>query len=314
MTEKISTKDMTYYDWLQQRRGSLGGSDVSAVLGFNKYRSTYQLWLDKTGQIEIDDDEPSEAAHFGNILEQVVADEFVRRTGIKVRNDNKMHFKKEKPYLSANIDRAVIGENAFLECKTASEWLKNDWNEEEIPTAYMLQIQHYMNVLGSDYCYIAALIGGNKFIWKKVERDQELIDLIEQRLTDFWEVNVVKKVEPAMDGSKATEDFVNQRYHEEGSEELLLHHDTDEALDTLDELKETIKQLETSKKAIENDLKNKLGKADANIAISPRRLIAWNAITSNRLDTKKLKEEQPEIYEKYIKQNSYKKLTIKGIE
>lgn len=305
---------MPYHDWLLQRRKSIGGSDISAILGFNKYRSPYQIWLDKTGQIEIEDSEPSEAAHFGNILEQVVAEEFTRRTGIKVRNDNKMHFKKEKPYLSANIDRAVVGENAFLECKTASEWLRNEWTDEEIPTAYMLQIQHYMNILDYGYCYIAALIGGNKFIWKKVERDQELIDLVEARLTEFWEVNVQQNIAPAIDGSDATTDFINQRYHEEGSDELLLHKDTDEALDTLEELKETIKQLETSKKAIENDLKKKLGEANANTAISPKRVITWKTIATNRLDTRKLKAEQPEVYEKYAKENSYRKLQIKGIE
>ena len=304
---------MTYREWLLERRNSIGGSDVSAILGFNKYRSAYQTWLDKTGKIDIEENEPSEAAYWGNQLEDLVAKEFNRRTGIKIRNDNKMHFKKDKPFLSANIDRAIVGENSFLECKTASEWLRGEWVDEEIPAAYMFQIQHYMNVLDYEYCYIAALIGGNKFIWKKVERDQELIDLVERRLTEFWEVNVLQDIAPPIDGSAATTDFIKQQYKDEGPGELMLQKDTDEALDAMLEIDESIKQLKESKAAIENELKNKLGEAEANTAISPKRLITWKSITSNRLDAKKLKEDHPEIHEKYIKQNSYRKLTIKEI-
>lgn len=311
--KKISTKEMTHREWLLQRRNSIGGSDVSAILGFNKYRSAYQTWLDKTGQIEIEEDEPSEAAYWGIQKEPMIAKEFSKRTGIKVRVDNNMYFKKDKPFLSANIDRAIVGEKSFLECKTASEWLRNEWVAEEIPTAYMLQIQHYMNILDYEYCYIATLIGGNKFIWKKVERDQELIDLVEIRLTEFWEVNVLQNIAPPIDGSAATTEFIKQQYKEEGPEELMLQKDADDALDAMFEIEESIKQLKESKAAIENDLKNKLGKAEANTAISPKRLITWKSITSNRLDAKRLKEEHPEIHEKYIKQSSYRKLTIKEI-
>ncbi len=42
--------------------------------------------------------------------------------------------------------------------------------------------------LNKDYCYIAVLIGGQKFIWKRVERDQELIDVLTEQLVDFWEI------------------------------------------------------------------------------------------------------------------------------
>lgn len=313
MTQKISTIGMTYREWLLERRNSIGGSDVSAILGFNKYRSAYQTWLDKTGKIDIEENEPSEAAYWGNQLEDLVAKEFNRRTGIKIRNDNKMHFKKDKPFLSANIDRAIVGENSFLECKTASEWLRGEWVDEEIPAPYMFQIQHYMNVLDYEYCYIAALIGGNKFIWKKVKRDQELIDLVETKLTEFWEVNVLQNIAPPIDGSAATTEYIKQQYKDEGPEELMLQKDADDALDTLEELEENIKQLKEAKAAIENDLKNKLGKAEAHTAISPKRLITWKSITSNRLDAKKLKEEHPEIHGKYVKQSTYRKLTIKEI-
>ena len=45
-----------------------------------------------------------------------------------------------------------------LECKTASEYLKKEWKDEEIPVAYLLQCQHYMAVTGYEAWWIAVLM------------------------------------------------------------------------------------------------------------------------------------------------------------
>ena len=44
-----STLDMSHQEWLEDRKRGIGGSDVATVLGLNKYKSPYQLWLEKTG-------------------------------------------------------------------------------------------------------------------------------------------------------------------------------------------------------------------------------------------------------------------------
>ncbi len=116
------------------------------------------------------------------------------------------------PFLRANIDRDVVGENAILECKTANQFLGKEWEGEEVPLSYLCQVQHYMNVLNKEYCYIAVLIGGQKFIWKQIERDQELIDTITEQLVEFWETNVLGGIEPIIDGSQATVDFLKEKY------------------------------------------------------------------------------------------------------
>ncbi|QFR68470.1 YqaJ viral recombinase family protein [Companilactobacillus paralimentarius] len=71
MQEIIKTVDMNEAQWLANRRGGIGGSDVSAILGINKYRTPFEVWLDKTGQIPIDTTETSEAIHFGNVLKKL---------------------------------------------------------------------------------------------------------------------------------------------------------------------------------------------------------------------------------------------------
>lgn len=86
----------------------------------------------------------------------------------------------------ANIDRKIVGQNAILECKTANQYLLKEWEDEEIPASYLLQVQHYLAVTGADRGYIAVLVGGQKFIWKEVPRDEELIEMIIQLEKDFW--------------------------------------------------------------------------------------------------------------------------------
>ena len=315
MRQRIPTKNMSREDWLQLRRTSIGGSDVATILGFNKYKSPYQLWLDKTGQIDIDASDPSEAAYWGNVFEETVAKEFTKRTGAKVRNDNHMYFHREYDFLSANVDRQVVGENAILECKTASMFLSDKWEGENIPDQYIFQVQHYLNVLDKEYAYIAVLVGGQKFQWKRIERDQELIDLIQERLIAFWEVNVKQNVAPPIDGSQSATDFLKERYaNSESGKEITLASSFDETIALLNEAKAAKKTVEETISLYENQIKLALGEADAEIGITPTNLIYWNPVTTNRLDTKTLQKEQPDIYEQYLNASQSRRLTIKGIK
>lgn len=293
MTNK-STLEMTHDEWLQDRRKGIGGSDVATILGLNKWKSPYQLWMEKTGQVEIDHSD-SEPAYWGNVLEEVVAKEFQERTGKKVRRRNQVFEHPLHPFLRANIDRDVVGENAILECKTANAYLMKDWEGDEIPMSYLCQIQHYMNVLNRQYAYIAVLIGGQKFVWKKVERDQELIDLLTETLVEFWEENVLKGIEPVIDGSKATTDFIKEKYADVGDEEITLPAEFDLMVEERRQLKKDEKSIKTRITEVENKITQHLGSHNASIGISPHFVLKLTKINSKRLNKKKLEEKYPEI-------------------
>lgn len=46
----VSTKDMERNQWLEWRKKGIGGSDVAAIAGLNKYKSPVGVWLEKTGR------------------------------------------------------------------------------------------------------------------------------------------------------------------------------------------------------------------------------------------------------------------------
>lgn len=307
---KISTADMSRGEWLDARRAGIGGSDVGAIMGFNQYKSAYQVFLEKTGQYHEEVD--NEAVYFGNALEDFVAQEFAKRTGKKVRQLNKMLVHPEYDFMLANLDRVVVGERAVLECKTASEYVKDAWEGDEIPASYLCQVHHYLAVTGFEKAYIAVLIGGNKFVWKEIERDEEFIQILIEREKDFWENHVLKNIAPPIDGSDATNDLIKKMYPQDDGTAIMLTKDDDVLLDAIDSISSEIKALEQQKQEYENQLKLKL--ENATEGHTPRHKVTFKTIVTNRVDSKRLKAEAPEIYEKYKKPSSSRRFNYKKLE
>lgn len=307
-----STSNMAYDEWLETRRYGIGGSDVSGICGLNNYKSPLNIYLDKVGE-HVGEHEQSEAAYWGNTLEEVVAREFTKRTGKKVRNRNAILQHKDYPWMLANLDRVVVGENAILECKTASAYLLKDWDGEEIPDAYILQVQHYLAVTGYEKAYIACLVGGQKFIYKEVEKDQEIIDYLINIEKDFWLNHVEKRVPPPVDGSKASSEVLNIMYPKAIVEEVInLDIEVQDLIKHREELKTKESELEESINEIDNRIKNLMGEHAT--AVVGEFKITWSNVTSKRVDSKKLKEKCPDIYKQYLKEISSRKFQIKKIK
>ncbi|MBM4762739.1 lambda-exonuclease family protein [Bacillus sp. B15-48] len=304
-----STNELSRKDWLEARKVGIGGSDAAAIAGLNKWKSPIGVYLDKIGQAP-GEDIAGEAAYWGNVMEDIVAQEFSKRTGLKVRRRNAMLKHPEYPFMLANVDRLIVGKKEGLECKTASEYLKDQWKDEEIPASYLLQCQHYMAVTGYSAWWIAVLIGGNKFIYKKIDRDEELIEYLIDIEKNFWEEHVLKQIPPAFDGSDASSDLLKALYPEAIPDtEITLPPETSTVLDALDQVNDELKQLETQKKEYENKIKALMGENEK--AIAGDRLITWKSIISNRFDSKNFSKEYPELHNKYTKQSNYRRFTVK---
>lgn len=305
----MATTDMSREEWLEARRKGIGGSDVSAIAGLNKWKSPIGVYLDKTGQSP-DEDSAGEAAYWGNVMEDVVAQEFVIRTGMRVRKRNAIIKHPEHEFMLANVDRLIVGKKEGLECKTASEYLKGDWEDEEIPAAYLLQCQHYMAVTGYQAWHIAVLIGGNKFIHKKIERDEELIEDLIGIEKDFWFNHVLAEVPPMFDGSDASSELLKALYPQaEPLSEINLSNDVEQMLDAMDQLAEDIKTAEKQKKEYENQIKNILGENEKGVTL--KRIVTWKNYESNRIDSKRLKAEQPDLYKKYTNTTTARRFIVK---
>ncbi|MGX6634102.1 YqaJ viral recombinase family nuclease [Bacillus velezensis] len=308
-----STADMSRDEWLLERRKGIGGSDASVILGLNKWRTAFELWLDKTGQVPISES-ASEAAYFGSILEDIVAKEFEVRSGKKVRRKKSMLKHPEHNFILANVDRMIVGEKAILECKTTSAYNLKEWEDNEIPDSYIVQVQHYLGVLGPEYkkAYFAVLIGGNKFVWKEIERDDELIAMIFQAEVEFWNEKVLGGKAPVLDGSSAAEEYLKQRYSEaEGGKVVDLTSANKTRIQQYLQLKEQINELTLQAKELENQIKHEMKEAEYGFIGNYQ--TSWKSVSTNRIDSKILKEQFPDVYEKVTKEVQYRRFGIKEV-
>ncbi len=314
MRQKIQTKDLITEDWLRLRKTMIGGSDAGAVLGLSKWRSPMQVYADKTSD-KIENIE-NDAMHFGTILEDIVIQEFARRTGKKVRKNNYIHFSKEYDFIGANLDGEIVGEDAILEAKTASAYVADEWGnlndpyDGVVPISYMCQVQHYMYVMGVKKAYFAVLIGGNTFTWKEIPRDDEFInDLLVPKLVSFWNENVLAKVMPEVDGSEACTEYLGSMFSESTDSYVELSEADNETLIYRAELQEKLKQIKKDIDKCSNEIKLKM--AENNSASSGDYDVTWKETKTKRFDVKLFQIDHSDMYQKYLKEGKSRKFLVK---
>lgn len=300
---------MDKLQWLKDRQKGIGGSDIGAIMGMNRWKSAFQVFMEKTEEIT-EVAEAAEAMNWGNNFRELLIKEFKRITGKKVRRYNKLLVSKEYPFMLGTVDRRVLNENSIVICKTTSIFGKKEWEGEEIPQNYILQAQHYMAVTKADKCYLVVLIGGQQLLIKELLRDEELIARIIEACKDFWTQYVEKRIPPPLDGSINAEKYLKEAYPK-GSKNLEVNLKTEdkEKIAKYLELKENIKALEEEAKTIENNIKNELGEAEKGTV--DEFIVNWRSICSSRIDSKLLKENYPEVYSTVSKESLSRRFEIK---
>lgn len=305
--------------WLDARKAGIGGSEVGSICGINKWACAREVYLKKTGQWDEEFDNITEFKeqlfHFGHVLEKVVADEYTLRTGVKLMEPGVSFKSKAEPWKLANVDRLMLDDNGdvygILECKTTSEYADENWKEGDVPIYYLAQLQWYLHVLDLKYGAIACLVGGNKYYYYEVYRNDEwLNEFIIPTVDAFWNYHVAKLIEPTLDGSEAAEELVKKLYPADKS--LPNKVDLTEYYELAREyanLKAEQKKLETAIRKVGNLLKDKMG--DNTLGTTGNIEMSWKPRASTRLDTTRLKVERPDLYQEYSKQSSSRTFILK---
>ncbi|MFC5407285.1 YqaJ viral recombinase family protein [Cohnella soli] len=270
------TRTLTGEEWLIWRRKGLGGSDAAAILGKDRRKSAMQVYLDKIG--EYSEQPATEAMLLGNRLKSFIARQFSELTGLKTFRRNMIFCHPEHDYLIATIDRWVVGDGAGLLCKSAAEYLKQQWEQGSIPEEVDIQSQHYMAVTGVDHWWVAGLVGGNKMNIVRVERDEELISRLMTAAGKFWSEHVLKQIPPTADGSAASAELLGRMYPPERVSRAAIAL-PDEAEGWIDQFVEASKEERTAqykKTEAENRLKALLGQHESGMIGAHR--VDWKTV------------------------------------
>ncbi len=172
---------------LEARKHGLGGSDAAAAIGMSPYKTPLQLYLEKRGEIKPPDLSDNPKVHWGEILEEVIAQEYTRQTGRRVRRVNQTLYHPDYPWMLCHLDRIVVGGNGYaLECKSTS--IREGWGEEgtdQVPEPILVQCQHNLAVAGKQVMEVPVLINGSDWRLYSVPRDDEFIRLLVEREDRF---------------------------------------------------------------------------------------------------------------------------------
>ena len=308
MKRLVSLNDISHDEWLMYRKKGITGTDAGAIVGLNPYTSAFDVYMDKVTK-EVKEKEDNEAMRLGRDMEEYVARRFCEETGMKVRRANAIYQNDDYEFMLADYDRLIVGAQAGLECKTVSPYLQDKWKDGAIPLHYQMQVQHYLAVSGYDCWYVAALIYGREFIIRKIKRDEEVISNLITIESRFWKENVCKQNIPDPDGSDNYTDAIANLYRNAKTDKAIELFGYEEQLNRRQELMQLIDKLEKEKTEIDQEIK--LQMKDAAYAQADRFRVSWTNTDSQRLDSKKLKEEAPEIYNKYSKVISSRRFTVK---
>ena len=285
--------------WLEARREGIGGSDASIIVGLNRWKSPFQLWLEKTGKAEPEDLSGNEYVYWGKVLEEAVANRFCELTGKKVQRRGLLQM-DEYPYIRASVDRMVVGENAGLECKTCNGFAAKEWEDDEVPAAYYVQCQHYMLVTGCERWYIAVLIGGNRFVWKEIPRNDDEIALLLRAEIDFWH-KVETGTMPEVDGSESCKEALASEFRGGNAEPLTLPGMAVGIIEQIRKIEDAKKDLEKNSEFYKNQLRMMMG--DYELGYAGDYKVSWKSQAGRTtIDSKALKAKEPAIYAEYAKQ------------
>lgn len=297
-------------EWLALRKNYIGGSDASAVVGMNPYKSAYALWAEKTGKIP--EFEGNLTTEVGSYLEDFVAHLFEKETGKKVRRKNRMLVNDDYPFAHANVDRVVVGENAVLEIKTTNSIpAMKKLRGGEYPEQYYVQCTHYMAVGGFEKAYLAVLVNCREFMIFEIERDEDEIAALMGAEEEFW--SCVTENKPTMaDGSSSTTDALTTIYAESNGETVSLFGYEAKVREYL-ALGKQIKSLKDSQDAIANEIKVYMGESER--ADGDAFKVTWASASRSTFDAKAFAKDNPSIdLSHYYKTSSYRTFKVTEIK
>lgn len=188
-------------EWLVNRKG-IGGSDASAILGLNPYKTNQQLWIEKKNQLTSADISDKPYVKYGNDAEPLLRALFaLDYPEYKVEYyDNNMIINKKYPWAHASLDGELMdsdGRRGILEIKTTNILQSMQWKkwDNRIPDNYYIQVLHYLLVTEYDFVVLKAQLkrvrdGEVRLTTKHyhIERKEVLSDIkmLEEEEEAFW--------------------------------------------------------------------------------------------------------------------------------
>ena len=332
----VDTEDLSREDWLSYRRAGIGGSDAAAIMGMSPFCTKRDLYYDKCGiQAVMDEEEDNWVAkEVGHRLEDLVAEIFSRKTGLKVYPVRKMFRHPLYPFMLADVDFFIDfpdGTTGILECKTTNYNARDKWEyngKPIVPVYYESQGRHYMAVMNLNRVYYCCLYGNNEdeFFIRYMERDLDIEEDLIAEEEYFWKENVEKGVEPPYT-EKPDLVLESIRKHcgpaDKDADQVKLGRRHLGSIRKYLELKEQKAQHEGEAKKLDEKMKEAYAEIVEEMGVSctgvikdggTEYVVSYNPAYRTGIDKKgleRLKAQHPDVYDDYVNTTESRRFSVK---
>ena len=284
---------------LQLHSRKIGGSDASVIMGVNPWKSRYQLWLEKTGQVEPEDISDKPAVEMGNLMEPLIVDFYRKKTGHKVdyTPDAPSMTHPEYDFITGMPDGFVktATDRGILECKNVG-WRSIFAWERGVPEHYKYQAYHYLLLTGRGWCDFAACLGGGEIVIIPVTMPQGMAEEMIGEYTKFWDCVTTFKPPEIQTPGEAT-----LRWPEDNGTSVIADENITILSGNISRLKSEKKEIEKTLEKNITEIQSFMGENQSLISRGGKRLHTWKTQSRETLDTKLLKKDHPELARDYTR-------------
>lgn len=196
------------------RRNFVGGSDIAKIIGVSKFGTTYELYLEKRGEIPPKQQE-AKVLQRGKRLEPAIVAMYMDETDSAVTYPGRLIIGDE-PWKRGSFDAERTEERIGVEAKSVSEYVpRHEWGpagSDDVPKDYLAQTLWYLGLSKWDRFDVAALLGADDFRIYPIYPDLELFQAMEAQAREFWmRVQAGEPPDPDF-GHRSTHEVINRKF------------------------------------------------------------------------------------------------------
>lgn len=291
--------------WLAARADGIGASEIAAVLGLSPYDSPFSLYWRKKLNTATD---MTEAMEWGLRHEATIAAKFREQHPEFIAVPGGLYRHPVHRWMLATpdliLENVEPGRDELAQIKTTRSW--DGWGTpgtDQIPPYYAAQVQQEMTVYGARRCWVPVLAAGNSYREYVVEWSPEDARLITEAGKSLMR-RLADDNPPDLDGSTATTATLKQLHPTVVDEVVTIPQALADQYATRRAL---LDDARTALAEVENQIRGLLG--DARTAVCDGRKVAQRSVyDTTRIDTRRLKAEQPDLYAAYAATSTVSKL------
>lgn len=250
-------------DQKKLRLTGIGSSEIAAVAGLSPYATPLDVWRSKVEGFELEETLPMKR---GRILEPALAEWYAEETGSTLTEPGTIRHPTSAIALATPDRIATLGtERRVVELKTANFRMMDKWGDpgsDNVPAAYLVQVQWELACAGLAEADLAVLIAGDDFRIYRLRRDLELESMLLEKADAFWRDHVLTRTPPPVDSSDSCSRWLADKFPRSSGELLPASPEAAALAAQLFEARRVLSVAEATEKDARNKLQALIGSAD----------------------------------------------------